>query len=124
MFDLLGDLGGVTEIVMLIFGSFLFPVSEFSFVVEAMKRFFMAHTVEEDLFLVTDDPDENKLKNKHLNPENFPEDLTEERKAELALHRHINLSIIDQVALYFANLMGCLFPCPCWTKKVKLQRLY
>ena len=124
MFDLLGDLGGVTEIVMLIFGAFLFPVSEFSFVVEAMKRFFLAKTVDEDLLLDNDDPDENKLKSKHLNPDNFPDDLTEERKSELALHRHIHLSIIDQMALYFANKFGLLFPCPCWTKRVKLQRLY
>ena len=124
LFDLLGDLGGLTEIVMLVFGSFLFPISEYSFIVEGMKRFFMASTMDDTLFLEENDPDENKLKSKHLNPENFPVDLTQERKSELSNHRHINLRIIDQVALYFANLMGVCFPCICWSKKEKLQRLF
>ena len=34
-FDLLGDLGGVTEIVMLMFGLFLLPLSQHSFTLEA-----------------------------------------------------------------------------------------
>lgn len=68
LFDLLGDLGGVTEIVMITFGTFLFPVSEFSFFVEAMKRFFLASTTDDDLFLEENDQDENKLKSKHLDP--------------------------------------------------------
>ena len=76
MFDLLGDLGGLTEIVMLVFGTFLFPISEFSFIVEGMKRFFIASTTDDTLFLEENDPDENKLKSKHLNPENFPDGLT------------------------------------------------
>lgn len=42
--DLLGDLGGVTEVIMLVFGFFLFPVSEQSFIVQATKRLFMAKT--------------------------------------------------------------------------------
>lgn len=31
--DLLGDLGGVTEVIMLVFGFFLFPISEHSYVI-------------------------------------------------------------------------------------------
>lgn len=30
----------------------------------------------------------------------------------------------DQIALYTANRLGCLFPCICWKKRDKLQRLY
>ena len=95
LFDLLGDLGGLTEIVMLVFGSFLFPISEYSFIIEGMKRFFIASSTDETLFLEENDEDENKLKSKHLSPDNFPQDLTQERKNELANHRHINLRIID-----------------------------
>lgn len=80
LFDLLGDLGGVTEIVMIVFGSFLFPVSEFSFFVEAMKRFFLASTSDDNLFLDEEDPDEDKLKSKYLDKANYPKDLTDDRK--------------------------------------------
>ena len=44
LFDLLGDLGGVTEIIMIVFGAFLFPISEHSFTMDAMKKFFLART--------------------------------------------------------------------------------
>jgi hypothetical protein len=48
--DLLGDLGGVTEVVMIIFGIFLFPVSEHSFTLKAAKKMFIARTKETGLF--------------------------------------------------------------------------
>ena len=35
LLDLLGDLGGVTEVVMLLFGFFLFPLTEHSFTLVA-----------------------------------------------------------------------------------------
>ena len=124
LFDLLGDLGGVTEVIMIVFGFFLFPISEHSFVMDAAKKFFMARTSDEQL--LADETDEKDLaaKNKYLDPKNYPQDLSDERKEELALHRHINLSTLDNLTLYFANRLGCLFPCFCWSKKDKLQRLY
>lgn len=42
--DLLGDLGGVTEVIMLVFGFFLFPISEHSFFVHAAREFYFAKT--------------------------------------------------------------------------------
>ena len=48
--DLLGDLGGVTEIIMVVFGIFLFPISEHSFHTSALKRMFMAKTKDDNLF--------------------------------------------------------------------------
>lgn len=50
MIDLLGDLGGVIEIVMLFFGFFLYPISEHSFNLEAIKKLFFASTSDETLF--------------------------------------------------------------------------
>ena len=44
LFDLLGDLGGVTEVLLIVFGAILYPMSEHSFVMDAMKRFFLART--------------------------------------------------------------------------------
>ena len=44
LLDLLGDLGGVTEIIMIIFGLALYPVSAHSFYVHAAKLFYFAKT--------------------------------------------------------------------------------
>lgn len=33
--DLLGDLGGVTEVIMICFGIFLYPISEHSYIMKA-----------------------------------------------------------------------------------------
>jgi len=46
----IGDIGGVTEIVMLMFGFFVLPFSEFSFNLKAMKKLFLVRTTEQDLF--------------------------------------------------------------------------
>jgi len=50
LLDLLGDFGGVTEVIMLCFGFFLFPVSEHSFFLKATKRLFFARTADENIF--------------------------------------------------------------------------
>ena len=42
--DLLGRLGGVTNVMMILFGSFLFPISKHSFVLKAAKKMFIART--------------------------------------------------------------------------------
>lgn len=51
--DLLGDLGGVTEVLALCFGFMLFPLSEFFFVLDATKQIFMAKTKNDKMFLKT-----------------------------------------------------------------------
>jgi hypothetical protein len=51
LLDLLGDLGGVTEVMLLLFNFFLLPISQHSFVVKMMKKLFIARTKDEDLFL-------------------------------------------------------------------------
>ena len=42
--DLLGDLGGVLEIFIFVFGVFMYPVSRHSYVLEMISRLFMAKT--------------------------------------------------------------------------------
>ena len=44
IFDLLGDLGGVTEVIMICFGFFLFSISEHSFYITASQKLFFART--------------------------------------------------------------------------------
>ena len=42
--ELIGDLGGVLEILLLIFGIFINPISEFSFYMKAIKKMFLIRT--------------------------------------------------------------------------------
>jgi hypothetical protein len=53
-FDLLGKLGGITNVMMLLFGFFLFTVSEHSFILKASKKLFIARTKDKNLFKTDD----------------------------------------------------------------------
>ena len=50
MLDVLGDLGGVTEVIMLLFGFFLYPIAEHSFILQALRRLYKARTTQDQLF--------------------------------------------------------------------------
>ena len=50
IFDLLGDLGGVTEVIMISFGIFLYSISEHSFHMTAIKKLFYARTSDTSMF--------------------------------------------------------------------------
>lgn len=49
-FDLLGDLGGVTEVIMIFFGFILYSFSEHSFYLTASQKLFFARTEDKDVF--------------------------------------------------------------------------
>jgi hypothetical protein len=51
VFDLLGDLGGITEVIMIIFGTFLFSISEHSFYLTASQKLFYAKTSDNEVFV-------------------------------------------------------------------------
>ena len=48
--DLLGDLGGVLEVIMVVAGGLLFPISEHHFTLQAAKRMFLARSSDPDVF--------------------------------------------------------------------------
>lgn len=50
LLDLLGDMGGVLEVIVLGFGFFIFPISEFSYLIEAAQSLFYARTFRHDMF--------------------------------------------------------------------------
>ena len=50
LMDLIGDLGGVLEVIIFLFGFFLFPASEFSFVIKALQKLYLARTSQSGLF--------------------------------------------------------------------------
>ena len=47
---MLGDLGGVLEVIMVCTGALLFPISEHHYTLQAAKRIFMARTKDPNLF--------------------------------------------------------------------------
>ena len=51
--DLLGDLGGVSEIIGIVFGFFLLPVSYHSFIMKASQHLYYARTKDNNLFRVS-----------------------------------------------------------------------
>ena len=65
--DLLGDLGGVTEVIMLAFGFFLYPIAEHSFTMKAAQKLFLAKTSDDNLL-------KNKL-TKYTDESKIPESL-------------------------------------------------
>ena len=48
--DLLGKLGGITNVCMMLFGFFLFPISEHSYIIKAAKKLFIARTRDGSIF--------------------------------------------------------------------------
>jgi hypothetical protein len=116
--SMIGDLGGVIEIIMLLFGFFMFPISEFSFNVKAMKKWFLARTRDQNLL---------KASEEHLvDNEDFK--VPESQREEIEKHQKINVRFKDQLRLYFYR-MGKYWRCfrccwKCWGNKEKLDRLY
>ena len=49
--DILGDLGGVLEVIMVVMGGLLLPIAEHHFTLQAAKRIFMAKSSDPKLFL-------------------------------------------------------------------------
>jgi len=49
-FDLLGRLGGITNVMMILFGFIVYPISEQSYILKAAKKLFLARTSDENLF--------------------------------------------------------------------------
>lgn len=74
IFDLLGDLGGVTEVIMIFFGFILFSISEHSFIVTASQKLFFARTNDNEVFQTSDES--MKRKKKYLSTKAYPADST------------------------------------------------
>jgi len=53
-FDLLGRLGGITNVMMILFGVFVYPISAHSFILKAAKKLFIAKSKDPNMF--KDDP--------------------------------------------------------------------
>ena len=115
--DLLGDLGGVTEVVMLVFGFILFPISEHSFTLKAAKKMFKARTAEKDLF----NPPKVKESDAISEPPDYEKNLSKKQTEEINKHHEIRIKYMDGVKLYIANCFGDYFPSFCWKNVNKFK---
>ena len=68
----LGDLGGVTEVLMLCVGYLLFPIAESSYRMMSTKKMFIARTKNGNLF---NDANEEKKRKWFLSKKNMPQGL-------------------------------------------------
>ena len=100
--DLLGNLGGLTEIFMVTFGFLLIPIAEHAYLVQATKRLFIARTEDDNLFLKPDYQEEGVKPNKYIGDHQHKYDMH-------PTHRHIRLNRKDEFFHYFANIFKKAF---------------
>jgi hypothetical protein len=122
LLDLLGDLGGVLEFILILFSIFLSPISEFSYYLKLAKKLFFARIKSSDTL----------QQRKALDRRDETEDLesnpiiSSRLRKELMIHRKIQIGTFDKVLLFFSQLLGPLSPFVfvCWSKHRKLLHLY
>ena len=126
----LGSLGGIGNVMIIIFGFLLFPISEHSFLMKAFKKFYFARTKDQTLFPQLGEFRQNKLNEKidGMLPKEAPKEAGDKIKSEIYMHRIIRIKAGLSCKLFFAKLMGPFFPnglcCLPSNKVSKYMRLY
>lgn len=106
LFDLLADLGGAIKGLLVLCGAFILPISEFSFVVATLKKFYFVKVSEEcpDLFF----NDKKRLKKLLKRREPGIKDIDIDKEPRL---RNVDAPIHKQVMLFIfmkiKNLCCC-----------------
>lgn len=114
LFDLLTDLGGVAELLVILFGIIIFPFSEFSFNIKAIQKLFYVRTRNDDFIMLCDRHTDNNM-NESMN---LPKDSVK----EINLHKTIKLKNRDMCRLFFQRgLSSC---CKAVLQKSRLTSMY
>lgn len=111
--DILGDLGGIMELIEVILGTLLLPLSEFMFNLDMINHLYKARTRDDKMFEKKNDECAH-IDNKKL---------SRKTKREIRLHRNIRLSTYDQARLYLVKNCCGFLTCR-WKNKDKLTKLY
>jgi hypothetical protein len=114
-FDLLGDMGGVTQAIVLMFAFIFIPIAEHEFIIAASNKLFYARTKTAGLF---------KYDKKHHGQKHVPKFDSIKATKEIKKHHVIYLSTADTTKLFFSNIMGKFYPFKNWEKRSKLSKLY
>jgi hypothetical protein len=106
--DLIGNLGGVFEIIVKVLGLFFLPISSHSFVMKALEKLFLARTLDTSMFVKAKLENKNKKRKfrslKAKIPEVFKNTPVE---AEARNHYPIKLSFLNNIKLFMLNLFSC-----------------
>lgn len=108
----LGSLGGIGNIMIIIFGAIFFPISKHSFLMKAFKKFYFARTKDQTLFPQLGEFRLNKLNEKidKMLPEGAPKEAGDIIKSKIYTHRIVKIPTGLSVKMFFAKIMGPLFP--------------
>jgi hypothetical protein len=111
LLDLLGNLGGVSNVILLVIGIVLYPISEQSFELKATSELFKARTSNNEIFA---DPS-TKISN--VNRED------QELQSSISNHKTIKVAIADKLKLYLSNrwFCKCLFN---WKNRGNITKLH
>ena len=128
LLDLLGDIGGIVEVLLICFVFVMDPISHFSFLNKAGHKLFLAKTKDNHLFEHkhhhTDVVEEAKKvsaeESKKIPPKVFE---------ELNCHRNIHIRTSDKIKIYLTMLLGrcyctCFDALCCFKRRKKLLKLY
>ena len=111
--DLIGDLGGVTELFKFLIGLFINPISNFAFVLQASKLLFHARTTDSEMF----------KEKTELEPVKNIGNIDEKQLREINKHKEIRINFLDKIKL-FLSIKVKLIPHRCFKKKQTFQKLY
>ena len=113
--DFIGDLGGVSDLIIMIFGFFLYPYSNFSFTLELQKHLYKGRTNDLHMFRK-----ESQIRGK----DKLDQNLSTKLQFEISKHYTLHLKIMDKVKLYLSQYFGFLCCKPCWMRRDKFTKMY
>jgi len=119
--DVMGDIGGVFEITMIVFGVVFIPIAEHSFIMTAARQMFFARTKCSHLFNTDSKNEEpSPLEKYAYDPQKLGDNDTYKIDKEIQKHQIIRITKIDHVLLYLTNNLTSKCMCHCWKKREKL----
>ena len=89
---MLGDLGGVTRVLLSFFGIIFYPISRFLFIINSAQSLYLARTKDDNLLRKSLKPDSSKLEKKimsYTDGSKIPCKYNDKMMNELQKHRMI-----------------------------------
>jgi hypothetical protein len=111
--NLLAEFGGMTKIVMMLFGFILYPISEHSFILKASKMMFLARVIDGNLL----------RKSIARKPQKNLDHLSEKELKEREYHRIIRLKFMDSASLFIHHRISFL-KCIMWRENQRISKIY
>lgn len=104
IFDLLGDYGGLQEMIFLILGFFVSPIAEHSFLLKAMRKLYKVHTDDETIF---ENPKSEKHSLKKFKHGVLAATLSQEKKMKISRNKKPKVSAWNSFRLFWQRLVCC-----------------